>query len=617
MALKDLVKNLVSDMAGETSVTEKADSTPSIIEYAESPWGLGAKLRPAQKFVLKVFYGLPLSTNKDDPSQDDYNNIPVYDMFRENLLHEFSELEYFYFLRDQGRINLKEPPTSPMQELFLSVGRRGGKSALTAFIASYETYRLIRMSDPLKYYQMLETGTITLTTVSINARLASLIVKDVSGHFKACEYFHGHVMADTQQYVKLKTRKDFEYGDDSNKCSVEIHFRGAKASALRGPTNILVIFDEAAFFTQTGGTSFEDCWEAATPSTATFKHPDTEEPEGKIVVLSSPWSKEGMYYRMFEDGFKGGEGVEGRLCIQAPTWEINPTISSRYLKRKYKEKPQTYMQEFGAQFTDRVAGYITRPEDLLQNIVPELQKKPQVYIRRPHFMGLDLGLANDGTAVAISHVEPIQGLNAPVYKFELDFAEVRYPWMEPDYDQADPQPLDFEEVADWIAELCRKFNIQAGLFDQWTGIPLDQALKKRGLKQFQMFKGDKLNSEMYQAFKLLMLDSKLRLYDSKGQGPNDYITEMLALQQTNEGKYKISVEAPKIEGAHDDLSDAIVRSIWLAYSSAQKPEFLTALSHHNAIQNASSMVPYHRNASVYHARKARRNNYFNQRVRPK
>jgi len=35
-------------------------------------------------------------------------------------------------------------------------------------------------------------------------------------------------------------------------------------------------------------------------------------------------------------------------------------------------------------------------------------------------------------------------------------------------------------------------------------------------------------------------------------------------------KYVIHVEAPQVEGKHDDLSDALVRMVWLATTHAKK-----------------------------------------------
>jgi len=106
------------------------------------------------------------------------------------------------------------------------------------------------------------------------------------------------------------------------------------------------------------------------------------------------------------------------------------------------------------------------------------------------------------------------------------------------------------------------------LFDQWAGIPMEQALNRRGLKQLvSVHHTRQLSSQMFQNFKNLMMDRKLALYD--WPVPEDcehspHIAELLELQAEYISKYIIKVEAPNMEGKHDDLSDALIRMVWCA-----------------------------------------------------
>ena len=65
---------------------------------------------------------------------------------------------------------------------------------------------------------------------------------------------------------------------------------------------------------------------------------------------------------------------------------------------------------------------------------------------------------------------------------------------------------------------------------------------------------------------MLCIDKKLRLYNNKTVEYNDsdLIQELLRLQVVQHSKNVISVESPKLKGQHDDRSDALVRSVWLA-----------------------------------------------------
>src|SRR5208282_4566593 len=94
--------------------------------------------------------------------------------------------------------------------------------------------------------------------------------------------------------------------------------------------------------------------------------------------------------------------------------------------------------------------------------------------------------------------------------------------------------LEFSEIAEWIIALTKRFYISDGLFDRWNGIPLEQALLKKGLTQFksEYFSRD-MASKMFQSVKLLLIDKKLKLYDwpkPEGKKHSPFIKELMELQ---------------------------------------------------------------------------------------
>lgn len=72
----------------------------------------------------------------------------------------------------------------------------------------------------------------------------------------------------------------------------------------------------------------------------------------------------------------------------------------------------------------------------------------------------------------------------------------------------------------------------------------------------------------------------MKLYNepiADGEENCPYIKELLELQATHHSKYITTVEAPNIEGKHDDMSDALIRMVWLASQKLGKPKYMTAL----------------------------------------
>jgi len=132
-----------------------------------------------------------------------------------------------------------------------------------------------------------------------------------------------------------------------------------------------------------------------------------------------------------------------------------------------------------------------------------------------------------------------------------------------------------------VANLSKRFYMAKGMFDMWAGIPFEQALKKRGLRQFEATHFTKvLSSEIFRNFKDMMFDRRLLLFD--WPLPTDgaiihcpYIQELLELQAHYHSKYVITVEAPNVEGKHDDLSDALIRMVWLASQHLASPKYIS------------------------------------------
>lgn len=559
-----------------------------ILTYIESAWGLQMKPYPVQRVIIKLYYHLPLD--------DKEKSIEVMDMFQTKVLYRLTEKEYVQYLYDEGRCNIREQDHIRRQ-LILPIGRRAGKTTLSAIFASYELYRLLSIHNPQAYYGLPNGNRIQIISVATDKEQASLLFNDVTAHIAKCEFFKPYIANNTLSYVQFRTPADIEkYGATvrhengkftsfNGKASLRITFKASVSKGLRGSGNIVIILDEMAHFVDKGNSSAKEIYDAITPSALAFapKNPETQRPigpvESRIIGISSPLNKAGKFYELYHFAMSRGEGSEGMLAIQAPTWEVNPTVEPGFLRGKYFEDPNVFMTEFGAQFSDRVRGWIERENILLDCIKPTLRPKTFGPPRAPHQAGVDVGLTDDGTSVAITHVE---GSN-----IVLDYHESWYAgktWKESNPHLDAPlvdycrnlelvEQLDFEEIANWLHVLSKRFYITSGMFDHWNGITLEQSLHRRGLKQFRSehFTRD-LKSRIFQAAKMLMVDHRISLYDwplptgSEAKSKHSpLIEELFSLQAQQMSKNQVLVDKPKIAGAKDDASDALVRAIWLSW----------------------------------------------------
>ena len=108
------------DIAETYRKNKATTSTVDVVSFAEAQWGLGQKLFPVQKFILKTLYGLELDNTA--------KTIVVPDEMNMKEIGRFTESEFMDFLIDTGRTNLKDyTPGKGRRELVLNCGRRSSK----------------------------------------------------------------------------------------------------------------------------------------------------------------------------------------------------------------------------------------------------------------------------------------------------------------------------------------------------------------------------------------------------------------------------------------------------------------------------------------------------------
>jgi len=243
-------------------------------------------------------------------------------------------------------------------------------------------------------------------------------------------------------------------------------------------------------------------------------------------------------------------------------------------------------------------------------ISKDLKPRDRGAPREVHFAGIDVGLVNDGTSIALTRIN--QGKVELVYH-EIWYAKRRWKDVNPHLisplvpyanSLQDVSRLDMAEIANWFKALTTRFYIQKGIFDQWSGIVFEQELHKLGLRQFEsrnFFATD--SSLMYQTFKMFMYNKQLALYDyprntnadgSDGGRRSPLIQEILELQAYSGGKNIVTVEAPRSTGKHDDMSDALARSILLVSEYIKdNPSVLDSKSIATPLDQTPRVVSYH------------------------
>lgn len=592
---KKINTKYLQNLADTYKKTLNSGNAVDIISFAEAPWGLGFKLFPTQKFLLKCFYGLDLD--------DSEKTIIVPDELNMKEIGRFTELEFINFLIETGRTNIKKYiPGKKYRELFLCCGRRSSKSIMASIISNFEVYRLIKMGNPQEYFGFPSGQQIAVTTVATTDEQASTLFEMMKARSKSCAYLKDRIVNQTQTYFNLKTDED-ELREASP--SICLLCGGAGSNSLRGKNNLIVMFDEAAFFAKSGRNSGDEVYQALVPSIASFTRAgEKSDGEGKVIMLSSPYGKSGLFYQKYIESF---DMTDSMLMFQMYSAMVNPTIDSSILRDAKRKNPALFDCEYGAKFSDTVTTWIDA--EVLNKTIkhPEISyNKKQGKSEFEYFMGIDYGGKTDGSSISIVHKERD--------KIVLDYADVYYSgssdvWdsYNQNYKKANKTFSGFEIIpiegfADEILKLSELFPIKYGWFDQFNGYALLEMLKSKGMTQLvtkSVSAG--LNTQVYQVCKTLINSELIELFNHE-----ILIPELLSLEEIKNGA-QLSVEAPQRSGYHDDISDSFARAVFACYEHSQKQpsnSYVSGFSRNGFISSHGS-----RSYESYHLRKIKMHGY--------
>lgn len=281
-------------------------------------------LFPAQRFVLKLMYGLLLS----DTDRIEFEHPLV------GVRQSLSEKDYLSYLYDQGRSSIpRQDRGYPYQETVLAAGRRAGKTWLCSRVVAYETLNVLSRDTR---YGLPENTRLNITLFGCDKDQAGCARDDARALFKR-ECFTPFHTSETQAYS--------DFTSATGNC-VRVSFRSARQHDVCGTTNFVAIFDEMAFYRD------DAIYDAVFPTVRGFspRSPETglltgEPCEAKILCVSTPNGRRGKFYRLYRSPGHA-------LTLRVPTWEMNPTIPRGYYLSQYRRDPISFLADHGAEFVD-------------------------------------------------------------------------------------------------------------------------------------------------------------------------------------------------------------------------------------------------------------------------
>lgn len=293
-------------------------------------------------------------------------------------------------------------PQGAFAELWLAIGRRGGKSHAAAFLAVF-------LAAFMDYRAKLAPGEVaTVMVIAADRKQARAVMRYTSGLLNENPMLRRMVQRENSEQIELNNRTVIEITTASHR-------------SVRGYTLAACICDEIAFWHVDGASPDREIIAAIRPALATLG--------GKLVALSSPYAKRGVLWDTFKRAF-ADDGESRVLVAQAPSKTMNPLLPQHVVDDAMRDDPEAARAEYLAEFRSDVATFLDA--DLLAGCIrpKPLEMHPAKGLRYVAFVDPAGGGADEFT-LAIGHqdrgqtvIDLVRGLRGSPAQIVQEYASV-------------------------------------------------------------------------------------------------------------------------------------------------------------------------------------------------
>jgi hypothetical protein len=459
---------------------------PNIIEAIKNPKLFGSLPRfkkldtwASWLVVLKTIFGLPMTAH-----------------------------DVALFQRYTGRAY---PPNGGSKETYLIIGRRGGKSFISALITCF----IACFIDFKPFVTVGETLVVMcLARDKEQARIVFRYVKAILNHVPALKSMIVDQRADE---IELTT-------------GVTIMVKASDFGGVRGPTIACVVADEIAFWPSQGANPDDEVLSAIRPAMATI-------PDAKLLCISTGYAQTGALFDAHKQHY--GKDDDDILVWQADTAAMNPTISQKFIDRELEKDPEAGRAEWLGLFREDVTAAFPL-EAIERCIIPgRVELAPSPHITQ-YFGFVDpSGGRHDAFTLAIAHHHPNED------SVILDAI------------RAVRAPFDPSEVVKDYSNFLKSHGLHTIIGDNYGGEWPKAEFAKQGIS-YELAENTK--SELYLAMVPTVCSRKVELLDNE-----KLKTELRRLERKTARNGRESIDHPP--RGSDDIANAVAGVTWLVFQN--------------------------------------------------
>lgn len=447
----------------------------------------------------------------------------------------------------------QNPKMKAFTELQLVLGRRSGKTIMASVITVYEAYKLlvINNGDPHAFYDLPDGDEISIINVALSQEQAGVLFRFIQDRLRDSPFFSHRISDPTTDEVRLLTNKDIEQRKKNQslqkKGSIVLKCGHSNPDSLAGRSVILILFDEIAFYDESGkvtGTSFYNrLW----PSLGRF----LKYGHAKTVLISSPNTRSGLFFKKFEDSVK----EETSLSFQLPTWEVNKEITYALedMEKARRSNMEGFKVEFGGQWASGgTMGNFFEKAQIENCIRGDCGPHTKVNPKYNYFLHVDPAKkGNNYSAVLVAKERYTDNYGKRRVRCILAGTWV---WR--------PIPnlgLQFHLIDKDIIRICQIFRPSLVTYDDYHSVHSLQLLRSHGINTQQIAYNRNVKMKIYQNLRDLMTYQpapELVLYDN-GDESSLLIQELICLKYKRTQRGFTLVVDKGSDVKTDDLADCL------------------------------------------------------------
>lgn len=558
--IADVISKIRTDNKLEDSKKIEADGVVDIMTFCtrsdllDLP-GNNLKLFLSQRVILKTFY--------------------MGSRGNENVVLNDEEMNWLYEKQQNSAIvKIKRKLDGVVgdhnfnfTELNLACGRRASKTLMASIISSYEAYKLIKMGDPYKFYNLPYDKEIAVINVANSQKQAGRLFADLKTRIRNSPFFKGRVQGkgESSSEIRLYTDQDLKKLKDKNyniaiEGSIVLVCGHSNPDTLRGYAAICIIFDELQYYDEHPVISGKSFYDALTPSVLDF----TEYGDGRLVEISTTGSPSGIFHDIHLQGQSVDPDFNEILGYHLTTWDLNDAYpyNCKFLTLQRKKDPVMFDVEYGARWS--VSGFVGRffAEDKIRRAFrPDLFMINERQSMQDYFMHIDPAATHDNYSIAIVYRQ----------KYTLRTGEKRYKVILAFHQNWKPVPgigLDIVKLDDEVLAIARKFRPRSITFDTWNSVHSINYLTNKGFYATQLNFSRGSKAVYYQNLLDLMDRDELALYyDDQLMGE----LMNLKFRPTSRGISLFPDTSATVSS--DDLIDCLAGASWMAVGRRLKETY--------------------------------------------